>query len=148
MGNIALVLFCLLTIGYVYWETGTYPHTDDLSMDAGLYPRFLIVILLLLAVALACRAFKERVRTGTFTIKNKPSLIATLLLGAMVAYCVLLGIAGYALATTAFVFSVSLMFRGTPKEGLIVGVGITTLLLALFRFGFQVPLPGGMLNLF
>lgn len=147
MGNIALFFFCLITAGYVLWETGAYPRVGDASMDAGLYPRFLIYVLLLLAAALAVKIFREQRRAGLFSIKNPSSKAALLLIGCMAAYCLLLALVGYVAATMVFVFTVALMFRGSPKEGLFVSVGATTLLVALFRFAFQVPLPAGMFNL-
>lgn len=148
MGDIALLLFCLLTGGYVLWETGTYPPSAHVSMDAGLYPRFLVYTLLFLAAILAVNIFRKRSAGGRFTFGNLPGRATVLMVCCMAAYCLLLSLVGYALATIAFVFASTLLFRGTVKDGILVSLSMTVFLEALFRGGFQVPLPPGMLNLF
>ena len=148
MGNIALIFVCLLTSGYVLWETGTYPPPADPSMDAGLYPRFLVFLLLVLTVIFAVAEYRKAAKGQRDSSESRPSRDSLLLVVCMVGYCVLMSLVGYAIATVSFAFAATLLFRGTPKEGLLVGIGITCFLEALFRGGFQVPLPPGMLNLF
>ena len=148
MGNIALILVCLLTSGYVLWETGTYPPPADPSMDAGLYPRFLVFLLLFLTVLLAVELYRKYARGERSVFVAPPAKASLLMAGCMVGYCILMSLVGYAIATVSFAFAATLLFRGTPKEGLLVGIGITCFLEVLFRGAFQVPLPPGMLNLF
>ncbi|SBV98047.1 membrane hypothetical protein [uncultured delta proteobacterium] len=148
MGNIALFLFCLLAGGFVFWETGTYPPPADASMDAGFYPRVLVCVLFLLATILAVTLIRKRKRSGRFSPGSPPSSASLALVGCMVLYCLLLTVAGYAVATILFVFAVTLLFRGSIKEGAAVSLSATVFLEALFRYGFQVPLPPGMMNLF
>lgn len=147
MGNIALFLFCLLTGGYVLWETGTYPPPADMSLDAGLYPRVLVAVLFLLTAILAYTIIRER-KGASVLSGSLPCRASLVLIGCMVGYCLLLTVVGYALATIVFVFVVTLLFRGSMRDGVLVSLSATVFLEALFRGGFQVPLPPGMLNLF
>ncbi|CAK7006530.1 MAG: hypothetical protein DELT_00260 [Desulfovibrio sp.] len=152
MGNIALLLFCLLASGYVFWETGTYPPVADSSLDSALYPRALVCVLLFLTLLLAVNIYRTRSAGGKAAPEASPGSLPGLAPLAMVCcmagYCVLLYLVGYAVATVCFVFIATLLFKGTPKEGLRVGIGVTFFLEALFRGAFQVPLPPGMFNLF
>jgi hypothetical protein len=148
VGDIVLLVFCLLASGYVFWETGTYPPPPDISLDSGLYPRFLVYVLLFLAGLLAVGIIRKPAHAGRFSLKSPPHSLSALMAVCMVVYCGLLYLVGYALATVAFVCAATLLFRGTIKEGLLIGGGVTLFLEILFRAAFKVPLPSGMLYLF
>ncbi len=145
MGNIGIIVFCLLTGGYVLYETGTYPPQADPSMDAGLYLKLLVAALFILTALFAAKLVMTR--KAAAGRKSAASRKALIMAACMAGYCAMMAFAGYALATVIFVAVGVLLFNGSPRDGLVTGICATAALELLFRLVFKVPLPEGLLGL-
>jgi len=139
----AALIVCAILYGVLTANlpTRTLPNTPDPSF----FPWINTVIILVLSAWLLVRALRRPVPepTSTGTGRNHRAVWA---LAAFVGYLAVMPGLGFILATTPF-FAVMMVLFGERRPIWVGGgaVGTTVLLYVLFRYGFGVILPRGLL---
>jgi hypothetical protein len=133
----------LLLVAIFAWvEALTLPFGSINAPDAGFFPQTLSVLLSLFSIAILVHSFGREADAPDF---SRRSWLVPLVAGALIAYALLLPVAGFVLVTVAIML---LIMRGLVKmawtRALLISV--TTVLVSYLAFvKLGVPLPRGPL---
>lgn len=145
----AVLIVCGLVYGYLAWglPERSLPNTPGPSF----FPLVVMAILLVLSVALLVQALAADDGAAAPAVGDAPALtvdhrLALAALAAFLAYIALLPIFGFILATLPF-FAILMIIFGERRPLLVLAgtVAITLILYGLFRHGFGIFLPRGLL---
>jgi putative tricarboxylic transport membrane protein len=145
----AALIVCGLVYGYLAWglPERSLPNTPGPSF----FPLVVMAILLVLSVALLVQALAADDGAAAPAVDDAPALtvdrrLALAALAAFLAYIALLPIFGFILATLPF-FAILMIIFGERRPLLVLAgtVAITLILYGLFRHGFGIFLPRGLL---
>lgn len=134
-------------VGFTVVGVGALIIGDGWSERSWVFPNLLSTCLLVCAAVLVVKAFVTGGRARMFA-SRRIVLDAVGFAGTMAAYLALMGVLGYLLATTLFIWGLSLALdkRGSVRSvllKLVVSVVAVLALYALFGLFLNVPLPEG-----
>jgi putative tricarboxylic transport membrane protein len=146
-----VLVVCGLAYGYLAWNLPerSLPNTPGPPF----FPLLIAVALLALSVALLVRAIASQpddetaLTTDAAAVARQRRGLTLWLLGAFLAYVVLLPSLGFIVATILFFAGLMVLF-GERRPALVAlgAVLATAALFALFRYGFGIFLPRGILQ--
>ena len=126
-GSLMIISVC----SWMFIETSKFPERDRL------WPKGIILSLLLLSILNICRSYKDKVEKTNFNVISYICIV--------IVYIFVSNVVGYFLSTFAFIL-VSLVFLNERKKiKLILLPTLTPLAIYLiFKLFLQVPLPHGI----
>ncbi len=141
-------LFLVLIAGIGFWEASNIKPRFPMGVDSGFFPQIAFGMLGLFAFFIAARALYSK--TGTqddVPILPAGKKAAALTILAIVAYCLVIPVAGFAIATFFFLTAQMLILapKGSMKPLWFMGISgvITMIVYAAFTYGFNLVLPTG-----
>jgi putative tricarboxylic transport membrane protein len=139
---LGLVLFALVYMGGA-WKLPRFALSTGV-VDAHVFPLVLGTLLLLLSAALYLQGARQAKGAPLFDGVNRPLLLK--LIGATVAYALVLSPLGFVLATSLFL-TAAMFLLGRRKWGstVAIGVGFSAVVYGLFAYVLNVPLARGIL---
>ncbi|MFZ5648585.1 MAG: tripartite tricarboxylate transporter TctB family protein [Bacillota bacterium] len=139
----AVVFILALVVGFAGLS---FSLTSEFGPGPGFWPAWLSVAWLVLAVIWFMETVKKKESKPFFNSTDELKRVAAIL-GILLGYVLLLGLAGFLLATFAFLFTVLYFFeKHRPVGSLMNSIGISVGLYLLFDTFLKVDLPRGFLN--
>lgn len=148
--KINYIIICIFTvfIGAAVYLMRDYPKgTVEQGFGAAFYPELLLIVLAVLLVVL----FIQTV-TGKGLEKEKISIVGIhklkvplCILVFMVLYALAMQYIGFVLSGIAYLFLTMRILKAKWKSNLVIPVVVTLIIYVIFRYGFKVPLPVGIL---
>jgi Tripartite tricarboxylate transporter TctB family. len=142
----AAVVLMAVTAGYAYQTSHLPERTLPNTPDPSFFPWINTVFALVLTCALLYQGLFIKNNNNNPLVKNRKNGLALLALAVFLVFIITLPYLGFILAAIPFV-AVFMWFYGEHRKiVLIIGaLGIPVILYVLFRHGFGVMLPRGLL---
>ncbi len=144
---LAAAVLLVVTSGYGYLTSQLPARTLPNTPDPSFFPWINTVLLGVLSAALLAQGVLRRSADGTKDEGGAVSRNMGMALGCFLVYLLVLPYLGFILASVPFFASFMLLYGERRKFHIIAGaVGVPLFLYALFRYGFTVLLPRGLLG--
>ena len=144
--NIKAALVLMAVIGGYAYQTSNLPdRTLPNTPDPSFFPWINTVLALVLTCALLYQGLFIKKKNNPF-VKNRKNGLALLALAVFLVFIITLPYLGFILAAIPFV-AVFMWFYGEQRKTILIfgALGIPVILYILFRHGFGVMLPRGLL---
>ena len=142
MKDRVLAVVCMAFAASCLAATFTFPTTEAIYRSPAVYPRVVIAAVVILSAILAIGEFVKRRKARPAAGGPTSSFrLPTLLLAAITAYCLLMPIAGFVIATFGFVLACFLLFGGKLRSGLSFATAMTAGQYILFALLLDVRVP-------
>jgi len=145
MANILSGIFFLVIGIMAIVLASAFPSSASYELMPGFYPAILAVILIGMSLALLVTGIinvKKTQPSFTIAAETKKGLAV---LGILLAYVVIVNVLGYMVSTFAMLAGMSFFLGGSKKQSLILAVLMLAFLCLVFKVGFNVSLPTGLL---
>ena len=118
----------------------------SLAYNPALYPRIIALILFVISVVLILKAIRKGcLKNIQVHINRQKAIKVTKLLLVVLLYIIGIYYAGYIASSLICIMLLTLLFDGTVKQAILYGVGLTVILYVVFRIGFKILLPVGVI---
>ena len=137
-----LAVVCMAFAALCLAATFTFPTTEAIYRSPAVYPRVVIASIVILSVILAVSELVKRRKARPAEGGAASSFrLPALLIAAITAYCLLIPIAGFVIATFGFVLACFLLFGGKLRSGLSFATAMTAGQYVLFALLLDVRVP-------
>lgn len=142
-GELAMAILVLAVGGLAIFGASRHAYYTEFGPDAGFFPLWVGLAQAAIGLALIVQAaWANAGGPRQATSSRRRQLLAGLLL---IGYLLLLHGLGFLIGTVAFLLAVLLGVEARPWRGaVLMSVGLTLALFALFAWGFGIPLPQGI----
>lgn len=132
---------------YAWLATGLPERSLPNTPGPSFFPLLIVAFIALLSAALLYKGIMGLRTQEKSTRDGVPTRTAWFMLAAFAIYLTLLPVAGFILASIGF-FAVLMLLYGERRPAVIAlaSTGVTVLLFLIFRYGFQIVLPRGLLD--
>jgi len=135
--------------GYVFMATAQFPQDNVLLLGPSFFPRLLAVGLLIMSILLLIKALMGRSMQSNdkFDIKNPGTQRAGIALLATIVYCLVLPYLGFIIDSVLYlIFLMYLLKQRSYLKMVIISLGVTFMVYAVFRMALNITLPLGLLG--
>jgi len=118
----------------------------SLAYNPALYPRIIALILFVVSIVLIVKAIRKgSLKNIQVRMDKQKAIKAGKLFLVVVLYLAGIYFVGYIVSSLICITLFVYLFDGTIKQGIFYSVGLTTLLYVIFRIGFKILLPAGII---
>lgn len=151
--DVTASLFLFFTAIIIYWYAGTFPFNieKNLVLNPGFYPRFLSIIMIVLALLLLITSLKKKYKDKESLRKqvSKESIVLTFLTLLMVLiYPIGLQYLGFLITTLIFTFVLTYFLSDRNKYDIktisFASLLITLIVFFVFDIILNIPFPKGI----
>jgi len=147
--DIIAAIVGILLSGYVFMATAQFPQDNVLLLGPSFFPRLLAVGLLIMSILLLIKALMGRSMQSNdkFDIKNPGTQRAGIALLATIVYCLVLPYLGFIIDNVLYlIFLMYLLKQRSYLKMVIISLGVTFMVYAVFRMALNITLPLGLLG--